>query len=142
MQAFQRSLPRSLHSAAVFLLALGAAAGFINGLLGTGGGILLVYAMRWYAQRHRVNTEPDAAEAQRDVYATALAVMLPISIFSALHYARADALDLAAFSPMLLPSVAGGILGGILLDKLRLELLKRLFALLVLISGVLMLVRA
>ena len=43
---------------------------------------------------------------------------------------------------MLLPTIAGGVLGGILLDKLKLTWLSRLFALLVLISGIFMIVRA
>jgi uncharacterized membrane protein YfcA len=68
--------------------------------------------------------------------------MLPISIFSAVHYARAGTLDMVSFSPLLLPSVAGGVLGGYLLDKLRIDWLKRLFALIVLCSGVLMIVRS
>lgn len=126
----------------LFLLLLGAGAGFINGLLGTGGGILLVYVMRTYARRHRTSDVQENASAQRDVYATALSTMLPISVFSAVHYARAGALDLQAFSPFLLPSVIGGLIGGWLLDRLGLDWLKRLFALLVLISGVLMIVRA
>ena len=132
-------LPR-VSSTALFLLLLGAAAGFLNGLLGTGGGIVLVYVMQWYRRRRGgPHVLPDQA---RDVYATALAVMLPISIFSSFHYANAGALDFNAFAPMLLPSVVGGILGGWLLDRLKLDLLKRLFALLVLISGILMIVRA
>ena len=135
------ALTRYAGTTALFLLLLGAGAGFINGLLGTGGGILLVYVMRAYARRHSTNDVQLTTSSQRDVYATALATMLPISVFSAVHYARAGALDLQAFSPLLLPSVAGGLLGGWLLDRLKLDWLKRLFALLVLISGILMIVR-
>lgn len=123
------------------LLALGGGAGFINGLLGTGGGILLVLALRGYGRRHRIGGDAVSAESQRDIYATALAVMVPISVFSTIQYARAGTLDLGGFAPMLLPTVVGGVLGGILLDRLKLDWVKRLFALLVLISGVLMIVR-
>jgi uncharacterized membrane protein YfcA len=45
------------------------------------------------------------------------------------------------FAPMLIPTIAGGLIGGILLDKLDLSYLKRLFGLLVLLSGILMIVR-
>ena len=123
------------------LLALGGGAGFINGLLGTGGGILLVLALRAYNRRRRVGGV-DTTEAQRDIYATALAVTVSISVFSTVQYARAGTLDLGGFAPMLIPTVVGGVLGGILLDRLRPDLLKRLFALLILVSGVLMIVRA
>ena len=126
---------RTGGATAMFLLLLGAVAGFLNGLLGTGGGIAIVYAMRRYYTHH------EADGSSRDAYATALSVMLPISIFSVVHYIRADALDLASFAPMLVPTIAGGVLGGILLDKLKLAWLSRLFALLVFISGILMIVR-
>ena len=140
--AIGRTAPSALaRRNALILLLLGGAAGLLNGLLGAGGGILLVYTMRlWAYHRPAPDSEPQLA-AQRDVYATALSVMLPVSVFSAVYYARAGALDMAAFSPLLLPSVAGGVLGAYLLDRLRVDWLKRLFALIVLISGVLMIVR-
>ena len=122
------------------LLALGGGAGFINGLLGTGGGILLVLALRAYVRR-RTGASDTSIEAQRDVFATALSVMVPISVFSTILYARAGSLALDGFAPMILPSVVGGLLGALLLDKLRLDWLKRLFSLLLLVSGVLMIVR-
>ncbi|MBO5898553.1 MAG: TSUP family transporter [Clostridia bacterium] len=121
------------------LLALGGGAGFINGLLGTGGGILLVLVLQTYVRRH--TNAAVAAEAQRDVFATALSVMLPISVLSTILYARGGTLDLGGFAPMILPTVLGGVLGAFLLDKLRLDWLKRLFSLLLLVSGVLMVVR-
>lgn len=122
-------------------LLLGAVAGFINGLLGTGGGIFLVYTLQAIAKRRRVGASL-AQDAARDVYAGALSVMLPISVFSAIQYTRAGALDLKAFSPLILPSVLGGVLGGYLLDRLGVRWLHRLFSLLVLCSGVLMIVRS
>ncbi len=140
--AIERTAPSTLaRRSTLILILLGGAAGLLNGLLGAGGGILLVYTMRlWAYRRLSPDSEPRLA-AQRDVYATALSVMLPVSVFSAIYYARAGALDLVAFSPLLLPSVVGGVLGAYLLDKLRVDWLKRLFALIVLISGVLMIVR-
>lgn len=135
------SAPSRQSTTALFLLVLGAGAGFLNGLLGTGGGILLVYVLRGYAARQH-STSLSTPGTQRDIYATALSVMLPLSVFSALHYARAGTLDFSAFAPMLLPTIAGGLLGGWLLDRLKLAWLSRLFALLVLVSGILMIVRA
>lgn len=140
--AIGRTSPSALAGrTAIILVLLGAAAGLLNGLLGTGGGILLVYTMRLWAHQ-RLKDGSEQLAAQRDVYASALSVMLPISIFSAVHYARAGTLDMVTFSPLLLPSVIGGVLGGYLLDKLRIDWLKRLFALIVLCSGVLMIVRS
>lgn len=130
---------KAVLSPLLLTLLLGAGAGFINGLLGTGGGIFLVFMMRYLASKR--DRRALRSEDERDVFAGALSVMLPISVFSSLHYARAGALDPEAFAPMILPSIAGGVLGGLLLDKLALPWLRRLFALLVLCSGVLMIVR-
>ena len=134
MQAQHFPFDRRTGSTVFFLLMLGAGAGFINGLLGAGGGILLVYVLRGYVNRRYPKNS--------DTLAKALAVMLPVSVFSALHYVLSGTLKTASFSFVILPSVAGGILGGWLLDKLKLSWLRRLFALLVLCSGVLMVLRA
>ena len=125
----------------LFMAGAGFCAGMINGLLGTGGGILLVLLFSRSAQRAERAKSISFPMARRDIYANAMAVMLPISIFSATQYASTGALDLRAFSPMLLPSLLGGILGGFLLDRLKASWLRTLFSLLVLISGALMLVR-
>ncbi len=142
MQAQHFPFDRRTGSTVFFLLMLGAGAGFINGLLGAGGGILLVYVLRGYVNRRYPKNSDTLAKAHRDIYANALAVMLPVSVFSALHYVLSGTLKTASFSFVILPSVAGGILGGWLLDKLKLSWLRRLFALLVLCSGVLMVLRA
>ena len=134
--------PRHRASADVLFLALlGSLAGFINGLLGTGGGILLVLLFSLSAERAKHGKSISFPMARRDIYANALSVMLPVSIFSATQYARAGALDLKAFSPMLLPSLLGGVLGGILLDRLKVSWLRVLFSVLILISGVFMILR-
>ena len=141
MQRLTTAPRRQARADVLFLVLLGTLAGFINGLLGTGGGILLVLLFSRSAERAKQGKGISFPMARRDIYANALSVMLPISIFSATQYASAGALDVKAFSPMLLPSLLGGILGGILLDRLKLSWLRTLFSLLVLISGIFMLFR-
>lgn len=133
-----RAVPSRSVRDVVLLLLLGFAAGFLNGLLGAGGGVLLVFALRFLARR--AGQESDFGTS-RDTYANALAVMLPISVLSAFRYAGAGALDPAVFAPLLLPAVAGGILGGVLLDRLKLPVLRLLFAILVIWSGAVMILR-
>jgi uncharacterized membrane protein YfcA len=125
----------------LFLAGLGAAAGFINGLLGTGGGILLVLAFGRAASRGADNRAVSLPMTKRDCYANALCVMLPISLFSALRYIAAGTVNPAAFSPFIPPSILGGILGGVLLDRLKVSWLRMLFSLLIVISGVFMIFR-
>ena len=114
------------------LLFAGFLAGVANGLLGAGGGILAVFGLQ--------RTYKDAL-APQDLYANALCIMLPLSLFSCLHYAKAGNLDLLAFAPFALPSILGGIVGAILLCRISKRLLSRLFGSLVIWSGVLLIIR-
>jgi len=124
----------------LLLIGLGSAAGFINGLLGTGGGILLVLAFGRLSDQQRGRPIP-LPLSRRDAYANALCVMLPISLFSALRYISAGTITTAGFSPFIPPSILGGILGGILLDRLRVSWLRLLFSVLIVISGLFMMFR-
>ena len=115
------------------ILLMGVGAGLVNGLLGAGGGILIVYAMT--AALHGSDSDP------RDLYANALCVMLPISAFSCVRYAMAGNLPVADFSVYVLPAIAGGLLGGFLLEKIRGSAVKKLFAVLVIYSGLFLILR-
>lgn len=114
----------------------GLLAGFVNGLLGAGGGIILVFTLAALVG--------EDSEAKRSIYANALAVMLPLSVFTLTRYAGSGALERPASgigAIYILGAAAGGVAGGVLLGKLRGRNLTRLFAILTLISGILMIVR-
>ncbi|MBE6661865.1 MAG: hypothetical protein E7606_01135 [Ruminococcaceae bacterium] len=115
------------------LLLGGLAAGFLNGLLGAGGGIVIV----WILEKVLRDSTHDA----RDVFANALAVMLPISAMSTVSYAISGGLPEGNISRFLLPAVLGGLLGAFLLDRISTRSVKRLFCLLVILSGIVMVVR-
>lgn len=118
---------------AVYLGATGLLAGFLNGLLGAGGGIPVVFALSAVLKKEMAD--------HRDLYANALCVMLPISAVSCLRYALAGNLQTEGFGIYALPAVLGGLAGGFLLGRLRGVWLKRLFGVLVIWSGVLLIVR-
>lgn len=122
------------------LLALtGVGAGLLNGLLGAAGGILLVAVLP--------RLTPPAAlyppavplgryHERRDILATALAVMLPVSAVSGVFYW----LNGVRPSPtllllLILPAALGGLLGAKLLGKLPDRVLKKIFAALVVVAG-------
>ena len=113
----------------LLLLLLGWCGGFLNGLLGAGGGILLVYGLRALLRRE---------EEGREIFVTALAVMMPLSALSVWRYAQSGALPLQLLGAILLPAVTGGLLGAWLLTRLQPRTLARIFAFVVLTSGVLM----
>ena len=109
------------------LFAIGLCAGFLNGLLGAGGGILIVFRLRKLLQGH--------LKDPRAVYPTAIAVMLPLSLLSVWQYARAGSLELSGLGSLILPAIAGGAIGALLLRRLSVKALSRLFAAVVLVSG-------
>ena len=115
------------------ILLMGLGAGVVNGLLGAAGGILIVYALA--AALREGSPDP------RDLYANALCIMLPVSAFSAFRYATSGNLPTEDFGPYVLPAIAGGLVGGLLLEKLRGSSVKKLFAALVIYSGIFLMIR-
>jgi uncharacterized membrane protein YfcA len=111
-----------------FLIVIfGAVTGFINGFFGGGGGMIVVPVMTILLKIE-----------QKVAHATALAVILPVSIISALIYFFSGESGIRLY-PTLLTSVgviAGGILGALLLKKIDNKLLVKGFAVVMLIAGI------
>ena len=118
----KKTLPASL---------LGLAAGFLNGLLGAGGGIVIVVGLFALFGKKVANG--------RRFFTTALAVMLPLSLFSACRYANSAPLPHDLVWGLLWPALLGGSVGAWLLDRIPTRVLGRIFATVVALSGVLML---
>ncbi|MBR5871812.1 MAG: sulfite exporter TauE/SafE family protein [Clostridia bacterium] len=109
----------------LFMAGAGFCAGMVNGLLGTGGGILLLPVLRRHA-----NT--------RDAFASALFCILPLSVLSCFLYAKSGTLSAAVVSDALqylLGALPGGMLGAYLLNRLDPRILQLIFAALLLFSG-------
>ncbi len=111
-------------------LTLGFLAGLLNGLLGAGGGIILVRGADKVLPREYCDG--------RDVFANALAVMLPISAVSAIAYVLGGSVHGLEFSKFILPAVIGGAGGGLLLAVIDTRLLRLIFSALVVWSGITM----
>ena len=120
-----------------FLILGGLAAGFMNGLLGAGGGILLVFIMNAMILRHGTSTDVD----NRDILANALASMLPVTAVSVISYATRGALPKEDLSFFLIPAIIGGVGGAWLLDRMNATLVRTIFAIIVIFSGIAMIVR-
>ena len=115
-------------------VAAGLGAGLLNGLLGAAGGILLVAVL---PHLPRLHTQDAVADNRRDILATSIAVMLPVSAVSLiLYFLRGLQPPTELLSAIWLPSLIGGLIGAWLLDRLPVRTVKILFALLVLVSGV------
>ena len=108
---------------------LGLLCGFLNALLGAGGGIPLVFGMQRMSPKNATNG--------RSFFTTTLAVMLPLSLFSYLLYQKSGHVPLSPPPSLLVPALLGGAIGALLLPHLRVKLLRRIFATVVLLSGIL-----
>lgn len=100
-------------------------AGVINGLFGTGGGILLVWLF----------TNVLKANA-KDAFAQSLLTVIPMSVVSGLLYRTAGSFALGDTLPYLLPAALGGLAGACFTDRCNPRLLKIIFSSLVVYSGV------
>ena len=114
----------------LFLALGGVGAGFINGLLGTGGGIIIIFMLS------RLFRDSDP----RDNFATAIASILPMSVVSAGFYLKGGSFAIGDVLTYILPAVIGGIIGALLLCRIKADLLKKIFACLVIYAGVSMIV--
>jgi uncharacterized membrane protein YfcA len=133
------------HTALPWLLLglTGVSAGLLNGLLGAAGGILLVALLprltppaALYPPAVPLGTHHE----RRDILATAMTVMLPVSAVSGVFYwfggIRPDPTLLLL---LVIPAAAGGLMGAKLLGKLPDRVLKKIFAALVVVAGARML---
>ena len=102
----------------------GAAAGAANGLFGAGGGMLLVPLLR-----------RQKALDDRALFASAIAIMLPVSVISFLIYYLHGAVSFFAAAPYLLGGLPGGLLGGLLYRKIPTVYLHRALGLFILWGG-------
>ncbi len=114
------------------LTVFGLCAGIVNGLLGAGGGILIVFGLA-----PLLSHDP---EGQRDVFANALAVMFPVSIVSMIGYAAAGRFSLDGFAHYLIPCTIGGLVGAFLLGRIKISFLQKIFAAIVIWSGIYMVI--
>ncbi len=113
----------------IFSALCGILVGLINGTVGAGGGLVAVPLLK------------RSGLSQKDSHASSIAVLLPISLVSAITYLSAGHVSLSDATPFILPSVAGALLGTFLLHKIPTELLKKIFSGFMIYAGVRLLLR-
>ena len=112
----------------IILVVLGCLAGFINGFLGGGGGVLVLAMLLAVVKLHQKNAQ-----------ATALLVILPLTAVSAAVYIIQGSVDWTPTLWAMLGVVLGGIAGALLLSKLKGNTAKIIFALVLVAGGIKML---
>ena len=108
---------------------LGAAAGFLNGLFGAGGGMAVVPLL-----------EMRGLESKK-AHATSIAIILPLSLFSALIYLWGVTPQWGTALACLPLGAAGAVAGAKFLKNISGKALRRVFAVVMLISAIRLWVR-
>ncbi len=119
----QKKLSRPLFAISGVIL------GVINGLLGSGGGMIAVPLLK------KMGLD------QRTAQANAVAVILPVSIVSIVFYAISGNLPLYDTLPFALGGVLGTFLGTFLLQKMSNKWLNIIFSALMIYAGVRLLLK-
>ncbi|MBE6728935.1 MAG: sulfite exporter TauE/SafE family protein [Ruminococcaceae bacterium] len=94
---------------------LGLLIGMVNGMLGAGGGMLAVPALK------------SNNMCQKEAHANAVAVILPISVVSAALYVFRGSVEITDAVPFAIWGIPGAILAALILKKISPVLLKILF---------------
>jgi hypothetical protein len=102
----------------------GALCGLLNGLFGSGGGVIAVPMLRLFG-----------LEARKS-HATSVAVIFFLSIMSVIAYGLRGSLDWQTALAYVPWGIAGAVLGSLLLSKIPNSLLRRIFGVVVLASAV------
>ena len=126
---------KSTHPYSVFMLIssaiLSVAAGFVNGLLGAGSGIIFMLISRLVIK----------SGDGKEMYSFAIMCVIPVSVISLLMYPPElfPPTDLITVIPL---AIIGGYLGAIIKDRINAAYLGIAFALITVYSGISMIVRA
>ncbi len=107
------------------LVLFGSLAGFVNGFLGGGGGVIVVAVLLSLM-----------ALPQKNAQATALLVILPLTVVSAIVYLAKGFVQWEPTLWVTVGVVLGGIVGALLLSKLKSDVVKIIFAIVLILGGV------
>lgn len=109
----------------LILILTGVVTGTVCGLFGGGGGMIVVPMLTLLC-----------AYKEKESHATAIAIILPITIISGAIQVFSGNYDLKVGLPTLIGSVLGGVVGGYLLKKISGKWLVKIFAVIMLVAGV------
>lgn len=107
----------------------GSIIGFINGFLGGGGGMIAVPIL-----------EKIKKLENKKAHATAISVMFPLSVVSAFVYTLTLEFNLLTLILLAISVTVGGVIGCLLLKNLSGKVIRIIFALLMLGSGIYMII--
>ena len=113
----------------VILIFVGLAAGFLSGLIGIGGGVIIVPALVFFV-----------GMTQKEAQGTSLGILLlPVGILAVIQYYKQGYLNVNYVAVVAVAFIAGGFLGSKLAITLSDAKVKKIFAVVLLLIAVKML---
>lgn len=104
--------------------------GFLNGFLGAAGGIVLGLVMT------KILSDNGGTCDRRDIYANVQIAMICVSLVSFTIYSSRGDTGLIENTWIILPAIAGGVAGSMILRKISSKTVGKVFALLTIYSGI------
>jgi uncharacterized membrane protein YfcA len=123
-----KNISKNKMKGVIFQLLGGSFAGLCNSLFGGGGGMIIVPLLSLLLK----------CETKK-AHATAILIILPLSIVSGLFYLAFSVFNASIGIPVGFGVILGGILGALLLSKLSSNWLTIIFSVIMVIAGVKML---
>ena len=102
--------------------------GVMNGFVGTGGGIILYFVLKFINKNKNVNI--------KDIMATTISAVIPMSIISSVIYMIKGKMIYKELTTYLPAALIGGIIGAFLLEKLKFKFVKKLFSVMIIYAGI------
>ena len=109
----------------LLLIILGLIIGLLNGIFGSGGGIIAVLLMTFILKLEN-----------KIAHATSISIILPLSLISAIILIKNGYYDVNLLLKVGIGSIFGGVIGAKLLSKISNSLLRRIFGVVMIISAV------
>ena len=109
-------------------IVIGVFSGFVNGLLGGGGGMIVVPMLCYLLKRK-----------SKEAHATAILIILPLSLISSIFYTIFGKFNFSIGVPVSIGVVLGGAVGALLLSKIKSKWISIIFSVVMMIAGVKML---
>lgn len=104
---------------------IGFIAGLVNGIFGSGGGTILVPCLVFL-----MGIEDHKA------HATAISIILPLSLISSFVYFKYDVVDPALTLKVAIGSVIGALVGSSILNRFPVNVLRKVFGIFMIIAAV------
>lgn len=116
---------KSQHLIILKSVIIGLITGLANGLFGSGGGTIAVPSMILL-----LNTE------DRKAHATAIAIILPLTIISSIFYVRSGYINMDITWKAIIGGMAGGFVGAKLLNVCPVNLLRKVFGAVMILAAI------